>query len=158
MANEVEDQYDQIIPGAADKAGAFLGVIQKTCSEQGLGITLMPEKRSLRDSSTVLKGAVPAGKGNRLELEVFADVMARNLHVGYQLLRPMAGGSLLGNRGMMGEINAINRRNANKAGAVRAQSAIMQAFHGLVFLPVIQQLIDAVQQSQQPARNGFLGA
>jgi hypothetical protein len=123
-----------------------------------LGINLQPAKRSFRDATVVLRGPVNAGKGNTLELEVFADVMARNLHVGYQLSRPVAGGNALGHIGMFGEINAMARRGAGKAANVRAQSGIMQAFHGMVFLPVCQQLIDAVQQSQRPSQNGFLGA
>jgi hypothetical protein len=158
MGKELEDQYDQIIPGAAGKAGAFLGVLQKRCEEQGLGINLQPTKRGFRDQSVVLRGAIKAGRGNTLELEVFADAMGNNLHVGYQLSRPVAGGSALSNVGIFGEMNAMARRGAGNAGNVRAQSGMMQAFHGMVFLPVLEQLTEAVQQSQSPPKNGFLGA
>ncbi len=159
MGAELEDQYDQIIPGAGDKAGAFLGVLKKTCEAQGLGITLQPAKRSMRDATVVLRGNLPAGKGNALQIEIFADQMGtNNLHVGYQVLRPVVGGGALSNVGLFREMNYATQRNAGKAGNVRAQSAITQAFHGMVFLPVVQQLIDAVQVSQRPAQNGFLGA
>lgn len=158
MGTELEDQYDQIILGAADKAGAFLGVLQKRCQEQGLEINLQPAKRGFRDATVVLRGAIKAGRGNTLQLEVFADVMANNLHVGWQLSRPVAGGSALGNIGIFGEMNAMARRGANKTGNVRAQSGIMQAFQGIVFLPVLEELTYAVQQSKGPQQNGFLGA
>ena len=160
MGAELEDQYDQIIPGAGDKAGAFLGVLKKTCEEQGLGIVLQPAKRSIRDASVVLRGNLPAGKGNALQIEIFADRMgtSHNLHVGYQVLRPVVGGGALSSVGIFRELNYATQRNAGKAGNVRAQSAITQAFHGMVFLPVVQQLIEAVQQSQRPAQHGFLGS
>jgi hypothetical protein len=81
-----------------------------------------------------------------------------NLHVGYQVMRPVVGGRALSNVGIFRDMNNSMQRNANKGGNVRAQSGITQAFHGMVFLPVVQQLIEAVQASQRPAKNGFMGS
>ena len=154
----VEDEFDVVVRGGSGRAAQFLGVIQKMCQEEGLDVNLQPAKRSFRDSTVVLRGPLKVGRGNQLEMEVFADPQGTGLHVGWQATRATAGGSVLGNVGLLGEINAMRTRNAGKAGAVRAQSGILQAFNNMVFLPVVQQLTVAIQAERGPSQNGFLGA
>ena len=158
MSKETEASNDLVIPRAAGKASQFLGVIQKACQEEQLGINLLPTKRSFRDSTVVLRSSLKAGRGNALELEVFADPQGHALHIGWQANRVTIGGDVLGNRGLLGEMNAMSRAGANRAGNQRALSGILQAFDGLVFQPVAEQLMDAVRAEQGPKQNGFLGA
>lgn len=158
LSKETEASNDIVIPRAAQRASQFLGVIQQVCREEQLGINLLPTKRSFRDSTVVLRSAIKAGRGNVLQLEVFADPQGNALHIGWQANRETVGGSTLGNMGLLGEMNAMSRMNANKAGNQRALSGILQAFDGMVFQPVAQQLLEAVQAEQGPRQNGFLGA
>jgi hypothetical protein len=155
---DVEEQNDHVIANAASRANQFLGVIQKTCEDEGLGIILKPTKRSMRDATIVLRGKVPAGRGNDVELEVFADPQGKALHVGWQATRPVIGGKTLGSIGMFGEMNALARRKANNASNVRALSGALGAFNSMVYEPVVEQLIEAIRAEQGPAKNGFLGA
>lgn len=158
MSKETEASNDLIIPRAAGRASQFLGVIQRACREENLGLNLQPTKRSFRDSTVVLRADIKAGRGNTLELEVFADPQGQALHIGWQANRLTIGGDVLGSRGLLGEMNAMSRAGANRAGNQRALSGILQAFDGLVFQPVAEQLAEAVRAEQSPRQNGFLGA
>jgi hypothetical protein len=154
---ELEDKFDTVVPGAAGRGGQFLGVLQKRCQQEGLGINLRLAERPRRTGGgVILKADVKASRDNVFELEVFADDMGSSLHVGWEVRRTYVGGSVLGNVGMFGAVNAGIERRANKVGSQRAQSGLMQAFHLTVFMPVAQQLVDAVQVRQ--GQNGFLGA
>lgn len=158
MSKEIEEQVDNVIPRAAARAAQFLGVIQKTCEEEGLDLDLQPTRRSRRDDSIVLRGTIRAGRNNELELEVFADAQGTALHVGWQALRAIAGGQMLGNVGMFSDINARRSKAAAKSDNQRALSGILQAFNGMVYMPVVQQLSDAIRAEQGQRQNGFLGA
>jgi hypothetical protein len=158
VSKETEVSSDFVIPRAADRAAQFLGVIQKACRGEGLDLNLQPTKRSFRDSTVVLRADIKAGRGNQLQLEVFADPQGNALHVGWQATRETVGGDFFGSVGMLGEINRAKTRNASKAGNQRALSGILQAFDSLVFQPVVQQLLDVVRAQQSPHQNGFLGA
>lgn len=158
MAREVEDQFTQLVPRAAGRAAQFLGVLKQANDTEGLGIPLAATNRSFRDKSVVLRGKVPAGKGNAVELEVFADPQGSALHVGWQVQRNVVGGALSG-IGMMQEFNFQNIKNSGKASNVRQLTGAMTAFQDLVFLPVLQQLVEAVEaENAGPRPNGFLGA
>jgi hypothetical protein len=122
-----------------------------------LDLNLQPATRGFRDKTVVLRAPIKAGRGNVLDLEVFADPQGNSLHVGWQATREELGGPL-SNIGMFADMNNSRTRNANKAGNQRALSGILQAFDSLVFLPVVQQLSDAIRIEQKPQQNGFLGA
>jgi hypothetical protein len=157
VSKEIEEQMDHTVPRAADKAAAFLGVIQETCRNEGLDLALQPVQRSRRDQSIVLRAPIHAGRGNVLELEVFADPMGSGLHVGWQATRETLGGDTFGSFGMLGEMNARRRKNAGKADNQRMLTGLLRSFNDLVYGPVVQQLSEAVAASQ-PRANGFLGA
>ena len=116
MSKEIEEQVDHVIPRAGERAAQFLGVIQKTCVEEGLELDLQPTKRSWRDESIVLRGTIRAGRNNELQLEVFADPQGNSLHVGWQALRAIAGGQALGGIGLFGEINGRRMKAAGQVG------------------------------------------
>jgi hypothetical protein len=158
MSKEIEDNADHVIPRAAERAAQFLGVVQQTCQDEGLGIDLQPARRGRRDDSMVLRAAVPAGRGNNVEIEVFADPQGQSLHVGWIAYREVVGGTMLGGRGLMGDINRARQRNAGKLDNQRALAGSLSAFNSCVFMPVVQQLVDAVQAERGQRANGFLGA
>ena len=157
MANEAIDSNDAIIPRAATRAAQFLSVIQQQVRQQGLDISLTPAKRGLRDPSVVLRAPLNVGRGNAVELEVFADPQGPALHAGWIAQRETLNG-ITQNLGLMRELDWLRNRNANSATAQRALSGTLQAFDGLVFRPVVQMLLEAVQAESAPPRNGFLGA
>lgn len=157
MSKEEEVGNDMVIPRAAGRSAAFLGVIQKTCRDEGLELNLQPAKRGWRDDTIVLRAPIKAGKGNSLELEVFADPQGNALHVGWQANRETIGGPLA-NIGIFADANNRNIRNAGKAGNQRALSGILQSFNMMIFQPVVQQLMDAVRAEQAPKQNGFMDA
>ncbi len=156
MGKEVEAYNDMVVPRAAGKGDTFLRVIQSTCRDEGLDLNLQPAKKSLRDKTIVLRAPIHAGRGNALELEVFADSQGNSLHVGWEASRPVVGGALAG-VGMFGEMNAMSRRGAARGNNQRQLSGVLQAFDSLVFMPVVQMLNDAVKQERGPRQNGFLG-
>ena len=122
--------------------------------EEGLELDLQPTKRSWRDESIVLRGTIRAGRNNELQLEVFADPQGNSLHVGWQALRAIAGGQALGGIGLFGEINGRRMKAAGKSDNQRALSGILQAFNGMVYMPVVQQLTDAIRASRDSGRTG----
>jgi hypothetical protein len=158
VSKEIEEQVDHVIPRASERAAQFLGVIQKTCVEEGLELDLQPTKRGWRDETIVLRGTIRAGRNNELQLEVFADPQGNSLHVGWQALRAIAGGQALGGIGLFGEINGRRMKAAGKSDNQRALSGILQAFNGMVYMPVVQQLTEAIRAEQGQRQNGFLGA
>ena len=52
----------------------------------------------------------------------------------------------------------IKDRRDYSVGSQRQMSAILNAFHKTVFLPVLQELTDAVQRRGPAGSGGFLGA
>jgi hypothetical protein len=59
---------------------------------------------------------------------------------------------------MFGEINARRMKAAGNSNNQRNLSGILQAFNGMVYMPVVQQLSDAIKAEQGQRQNGFLGA
>jgi hypothetical protein len=158
MSKEIEQQADHVIPRAGAKASQFLGVVQQVCQDEGITLDLQPERRDRRDETIVLRAAVPAGRGNTVNLEVFADAQGQNLHVGWIAYRELVGGKTFGNIGMLSDINRMRQRNAGKADNQRALAGVLATFNSCVFEPVVQQLVDAVQAERGQRVNGFLGA
>lgn len=155
MAADVDSQVDEIIPGANGRGQVFLEVLIKSCRQQGVPVNFQPmQRRSSHGGGIVLK----AKMGDGQEIEAFADDMGTNLHVGYQLVTKVLGGSVLGGVGAFGEINRLRAKSQAKAGNVRKMSGALKALE-LVFTQTIQQLADAVRYEQsQGSSSGFLGA
>ena len=161
----VDDNFDQVIPGAAKHKDTFLGIIQKRNAEAGLGIDLQPSQPDRKQDRIVMLGLITFGtswKGrSTYSLRAYADPLGSALQVGWQLISPDVRQSAMGpltNAGRFAQNNAIVTQNriAGDPETVRKLSGIVQGFHQMVFLPTLQNLIDAV--APEPPANGFLGA
>jgi hypothetical protein len=156
---EVQDGENQFIPGAASYNEKFLGIVLQRCNESGLGITLGPVRVGRKDPRTVLRGSITFGnawKGKRpYTLEVYADPQGQNLQVGYQLTTDEIGG-LIGNTAFGSRLAQSQSNIHNDPKTQRELTGILQGFNQMVFLPTLQDLVEAVGV-QRPA-NGFLGA
>lgn len=161
VAHELETDFNQVVPGAADKGPQFLGVVQQRCNAESIGLTLHPNKPDRRQDRVVLEGTIQIqvrtfqGKGRPTSIQVFADPIGTSLNVGWQLLSDHTGEGLL-------SISASGRRSLDRRDRqdtnpdkLRQINAVLSAFHQVVFLPTLQQLADAVRP--QPA-SGFFGA
>lgn len=160
MAREIEEHFDEIIPGAADRANQFLGVVRDRCNQEGIGIELRPHEFR-RSKRLVLRGHLQVGKLLRksrpMQIEVFADPVGSSLQVGWQLTKEGAPEMLMG-------FNSVARGQMMQDKAdyspenVRQLNAILGAFHQTVFRPVLFQLTDALDRQRQSGGGGFLGA
>ena len=159
MAQDLEHDFSQVVPGAADKRDAFLGEVLKQTNAAGLGIQLAVAKPKKREERYVLRGTIQLGNWRGKDpytLEVFADPMGNMLQTGWQL-SSFAVGGIMGNTSF-GEFSALQkaRRQANP-NVQRQLNGIVQGFHQGVFLPTLQQLVDAVSTASGQG-GGFLGA
>lgn len=157
MPNESITYNDTLIPRAGSRAKQFLGVIHQRTTSEGLDVSFRPTKRSMRDSSIVLRGPLNVGRGNAVELEVYADPQGSALHVGWVAQREALNG-VTQHLGLFQELNWLRNHNAGTAASERALNGILQAFDGMVFRPVVELLVEAVQGDTGPQRSGFLGA
>lgn len=163
MALGVETDFSQVLPGAADKGNQFLSVLQQRCAAEGIGVNLAPAKPSRREERIVLRGDLQIrasgmkGKGRPMTLEVFADPVGSSLSVGWQLLKD-DGGGLFARTGMGQEMQWALDRGDNSPDKNRQVNAILGAFQQSVFLPVLQQLADAIQRQQGQGQAGFFSA
>jgi hypothetical protein len=157
ISRSIDENFDQLIPDAADRAGQFLGVLQKRCQAEGIGVDLVPNKPERKKDRVILVGSVPAGARPR-RLEVFADPTGRALHVGWQTTVQVNTGMLAGTTFVRHLEAGIDQIDA-KAEHVTRLSGILRAFHELVFLPVLQQLADATERAHTAqSQSGFFGA
>jgi hypothetical protein len=158
---EVQDSENQFIAGGAAYADKFLGVIQQRCNASGIGITLGPTTRNRKDPRPVMRGNISFGRaltGKRdYMFEVYADPAGPNLQVGYQLMSEEVGGGILGNTDMVRRANARQVRMHNDPNTQRQLSGIIQGFYQMVFVPTVQDLVDAIGATKQQT-GGFLGA
>jgi hypothetical protein len=156
---EIQDSFDQVVPGAAGHSDTFLGVVQRRCSEAGLGLELRPMKADRRSDRVVMRGSVTFGnawKGTRpYTLEVYADPIGPSLQVGYQLTTSEIGG-MLAQTNFGSRLDYKQSKIHNDPNTQRQLSGILQSFHQLVFLPTLQDLVDAIGVSRPSG--GFLGA
>ena len=143
MSRAIDEKFNQLIPEAADRAGQFLGVLQKRCQAEGIGIDLLPTKPKRNNHRVILVGSVPAGARPR-QLEVFADPIGRALHLGWQTTVELTAGPL-SNTTFFRQLEAGIDRLDTGSEQVNRLNGVLRAFHELVFLPVLQQLVDAVE-------------
>lgn len=150
----VEAEFTHLIQGGAGRGNDFLGVLNKTCQEQGVPVTFTGAPRPAA-GGVALKAPI----GNGLQLETFAKDQGPHLQVGWEVATTLVGGNVLGGIGMFGEINRFRTRGQNNANKMRDVEATWQMFRDFAFMPVVQQLSDALaQQRGRGSTNGFLGA
>ena len=160
VSRELEQHFDQIIPGAADRSSQFLGVVQQRCQTEGLPLTLTP-KEERRSKRVILQGVIQVGKtlrkGRPMTLQVYADPVGSSLQVGWQLSTDGVPDFLMGFNAVQRGQMSLDRRDSSPEN-VRQLSGILNAFHETVFRPVMGQLVDALQRTQGRSESGFLGA
>ena len=159
MAQELETDFSQVVPGAADMRDDFLGEVLKRTNAAGLGIQLAVAKPKKRDDRYVLRGTLAIGNWRGKDpytLEVYADPLGNMLQTGWQLSSFAVGGVAGGST--FGQFHSLQkaRRQANPD-VQRQLSGIVQGFHQGVFLPTLQLLVDAMG-SVGGQSGGFLGA
>ena len=154
MAKESILSEDHLIPHAGPRAEQFLGVIQQETLNQGLGIEFVAGRRSMRDKTIVLRAPLKVGRAADLELEVWAEPQGAALHVGWSAQEKVADSWNAWGR----DIQTIKQFGSNVQDAERKMRGMVQAFHNLVYQPVVQMLVEATQQRRTPGNDGFLGA
>ena len=158
---EVQESENQFIAGAAARQNDFLGVIMKRCNAAGLGVTLAPVQLGRKQGNrTVMRGSIVFGnawKGKRpYILEVYADPSGSNLQVGFQLTTEEMGG-IMANTNFGARVANTQTKIHNDPNTQRQLSGVLQGFYQMVFMPTVQDLIDAVGAAGRQS-NGFLGA
>jgi hypothetical protein len=151
----VADSFDDVLPGAAKHASAFLGRVQAQCNQAGLGLALQPVQPDRKSQRIVMRAAVADRPA--YSIEAYADPLGTALHVGWQLIQPDASTrTALTNFGSyMQNANANQlERMASDHNTVRILTGMALGFQKLVFLPVLSQLVDASSTQQG---SGFLG-
>ena len=152
----VEDNFDQVVPGALKHQSVFLGVIQRRCNEAGLGLKLDAVKPDRSADRVVMRGVVEAKP--QFSLEVYSDPIGPALQVGWQLIAPDYSSNVKYTQpGRMAQAskNAALDKLRSDPSTARILSGLTQAFHQMIFLPTLQNLLDACAP---PPTNGFLGA
>ena len=162
MADGLQDAFDEIIPGAADKAGLFLRVILDRAVQEDIGLTFVA-KNMRKTKQPVLEATIKlAGNaflvGAPMKLIVHSDPIGSSLQVGWQLTTEELGSIMKWSESAQAVQNSKHLRNM-KPEHQRKLSGIVQAFHLSTFNPVLQMLVQAVESSSRPeGGGGFLGA
>jgi hypothetical protein len=160
---DLQDQFQEVVPFAADKAGVFLNVIRDRGNEAGLGLTFEPKqnrktKLFTLEAKVQFKSFMQSGKPQ--SVVVFAEPTGQMLSVGWQLTS-QSSSSTLASLSDSYAISEMKRERHNmKPENVRALQAMLVGFHKMVFMPTLHQLADAVDRSQSgpSGGSGFLGA
>lgn len=146
MAQALETGNDLVIPHAAHLSGKFLNVIQQHCDDEDFGLTLAPRQVKGR---VFLIGKIQFGnvwmRSKERHLVVFADAAGNSLHVGWQLTAEdqtfahMMSGTLRSAAHMNDIIDA-------RPDFQRQITTVLLTFNDLVFEPVVDLLVDAVER------------
>lgn len=161
MAESLQNSFDELIPGAASKAGLFLQVVQQRANQENIGLNFVP--REVRKTKQMtLEAKIQFGgtflKGAPLTVVVHADPIGSSLQVGWQLTEEQLGEftSLMeANRSAQVSRQLRNLKPENQ----RALSGILSAFHLTIFMPTLHQLVEALESANRPqGGSGFLGA
>lgn len=161
MPEELQDAFDEIIPGAGDKATLFLKVIQERAERERVGLTF--SVRQIRKTAQfVLEAPIQFGgvllKGLPMKVIVHADPIGSSLQVGWQLTQQELHAIASWSDSARAAHASAGLRNL-KPENQRALSGMLKAFHVTVFVPVLGQLVQAVEAAQRPnSGGGFLGA
>ena len=156
MVQNVEEYFDELVPGAGDRAAEFLGVVRDRCSAAGIGIELRPHA-GRRKRRLVLRGRLQLGKGllktRPMQLEVFADPVGNALQVGWHVTKEVKGETSFKSVAFAED---MQDRLDNRLDSQRQMSGILTAFDKLVFQPVLKELAAAVEGSAPGGPAGFL--
>lgn len=153
---QLENDFSQVVPGAGDKSDQFLSVIKHQCDQAGIGLDLHPAKPNRKQDRIVLRGNVPIeaaflrGKGRPVMIEVYADRVGTSsaLTVGWQLMSDHHDANFLQNTNAGARMTYKLDKQDSNPDKIRQVNAAVQAFHSIVFLPVLQQLADACRPQQ----------
>jgi hypothetical protein len=138
--DDVRDSFDEVIPGAAAKAGLFLRVIQDRAAREGLGLNF--EARTIRKTQeTLLVAVLQFGgtffKGAPMKVIVHAEPIGSSLQVGWQLTEEELTGIMTWSADARRQ--QANRQFRNMRAEVQRQlSGILKAFHVTVFMPILK--------------------
>ncbi len=158
MARRREDGFEQIVPGAADMSGKFLGVLQRRCKQEGLDLELHVHE-ARRSKRLTLRAPILMKRSRPLELEVFADPVGNALQVGWLLSRQVAHPLMEAMSDNISGGQAVMDIMESSMSIQNDLNRLLNAFHELVFIPVLNQLVDAVQRTRglESGGSGFLG-
>jgi hypothetical protein len=159
MAEDLQESFAELVPSAAAKAQLFLQVVRDRAAQENIGLTFTP--RELRKTRQfILEAPVQLGgtflKGAPMKVIVHADPVGSALQVGWQLTEESL-------NSVMAMFDSARNAHASqvmrnlKPDNQRRLSALVTAFHRLIFLPVLQLLVEAAEQPSRESR-GFLGA
>jgi hypothetical protein len=145
MSQQLETSNDLVIPHAAHLSAKFLNVVQQRCAAENFGLTLSPRQQKQR---VFLTGKIRFGniwmRSKERQLVVFADPAGRSLHVGWQLTSDdqMLSHVLSQSLSTMAHMNdVIDARPEFQ----RQLMTILHSFNDLVFEPVVDLLVEAVE-------------
>lgn len=148
MAYATVTTHDEVVPGAAPHAERFLATVLGRSEAEGIPLRLASATKGLgAKRRSILRAEFRVGglltRSPRYRLEVFADPIGSALHVGFQVDAPQAGvigPYLMSRRGaMVGDWLQSLPRNQ------RELAQLVGGFDTTVFVPTVQQLVDAVE-------------
>lgn len=149
-------EFSYFVPEASSHAHTFLRTVVQRTAKSGLPLAF--SARQDGKGRTTIEAGFQAGhgfkKGSKLKLTVYADPIGAALQVGWDLRTQgdAAGATLLG------VITAQTGNFDQHPDIQREVAGIMQAFQQMAFLPVLEQLVEAVGGSVGGTGSGFLGA
>jgi hypothetical protein len=161
MAEALQEAFDELIPAAADKGTLFLQVIQQRVAQEDIGLHFVPVEIK-KTRRFVLEATIQLGgtllKGAPMKVVVHADPVGSSLQVGWQLTEEELTGILAISDSARAAHASRQLRNL-KPENQRRLSGMLKAFHLTVFMPTMQQLVEAVELAHRPqGGRGFLGA
>lgn len=162
MAHDLQDSFEELIPMAGAKADTFLNVILQESQKHDLGLAFTP-KTMRKTQQVVLEAPIRLGsmvaRGATIKLVVHAEPVATALQVGWQLTEDSGSQTLAMLSDNYAYKMAKKQQRNMKPENQRQLMGTLRGFHQIVFLPVMQMLIDAVQQTSRPqGGGGFMGA
>lgn len=155
---ELQVFFDEMVPGAADKANLFLQVLQERAQAENLGLTFAAKELRKTRQLVLVAPIQLAGKlftGAPMQLMVHADPVGSALQVGWQLTEDSVHSSLMVFDSVASGQASRTMRNYTPD-AQRKLNGLLNAFHGVVFMPVLELLVEAIEQKGRSGR-GFSG-
>lgn len=164
VQKNLENDFDQVVPGAASKGAEFLENVKARSTEAGLGLdlsTVTTKATRKTEARTSLRGTIAFGSFRQkvpFVLEVFADPIGSTLHTGWTLTSQKTGTMFQATKGGRRHAELQDRTRGNPD-VQRKLAGITSAFQATVFTPALQDLVDGLSQSGSEGRSaGFFGA
>jgi hypothetical protein len=156
---DLQTSFDQLVPRAADKAELFLRVVLDRASYEDIGLKFVA-KEAKRTKQVVLEAPIQLGgrflKAEAMRLTVHADRVGSSLQVGWQLTEDSVHTNLMVFDSVASAQASRSLRNCTPE-AQRQLNGLLNAFHEVIFLPVLGLLVDALEGPSRSG-SGFLGA